>query len=46
VPQGKIVKPPRTHWCTLLERRSIEVLEEILNARLSELKTRRTASCP
>jgi hypothetical protein len=28
----------------LLERRSIEELEEILNERLSELKSRRTAS--
>jgi hypothetical protein len=28
----------------LLERRSIEELEEILNERLTELKSRRTAS--
>jgi hypothetical protein len=28
----------------LLERRSIEELEEILNERLAELKARRTAS--
>ena len=41
---GKVVKPPRTHWDMLLERRSIEELEEILNERLSELKSRRTAS--
>lgn len=44
VPEGKVVKPPRTHWDMLLERRSIEELEEILNERLSELKSRRTAS--
>ena len=35
VPEGKAVKPPRTHWDMLLERRSIEELEEILNERLS-----------
>lgn len=43
-PDGKAVKPPRTHWDMLLERRSIAELEEILNERLSELKARRTAS--
>jgi hypothetical protein len=44
VPEGKAAKPPRTHWDMLLERRSIEELEEILNERLAELKARRTAS--
>ena len=43
-PDGKVVKPPRTHWDMLLERRSIDELEEILNERLIELKSRRTAS--
>ena len=43
-PEVKKVKPPRTHWDMLLERRSIEELEEILNERLTELKSRRTAS--
>ena len=43
-PEAKAGKPPRTHWDMLLERRSIEELEEILNERLSELRSRRTAS--
>ena len=38
------VKVPRSHWDMLLERRSLEELEEILNERLMELKSRRTAS--
>ena|SRR5215217_5594575 len=37
-------KPPRTHWDMLLERRSIPELEELLNERLAELKTRRGRS--
>jgi hypothetical protein len=43
VPDGKAVKPPRTHWDMLLERRSVEELEEILKERLDELKAKRTA---
>mgnify|MGYP001028190618 FL=1 len=43
VPDGKAVKPPRTHWDMLLERRSVEELEEILQERLDELKAKRTA---
>ena len=43
-PEAKPVKPQRTHWDMLLERRSIEELEEILNERLAEVKARRTAS--
>lgn len=42
--ETKPVKPPRTHWDMLLERRSIEELEVILQERLDELKARRTAS--
>ena len=42
--EEKAEKPVRTHWDMLLERRSIEELEEILNERLAELKARRTAS--
>ena len=41
VPEVKNVKPPRTHWDMLLERRSIEELEEILTERLTELHSRR-----
>ncbi|AIJ23584.1 MULTISPECIES: RNA polymerase-binding protein RbpA [Amycolatopsis] len=42
-PEQKKVKPPRTHWDMLLERRSIPELEELLNERLAELKGRRTS---
>ncbi len=41
VPDVKNVKPPRTHWDMLLERRSVEELEEILAERLAELHSRR-----
>lgn len=41
VPDVKAVKPPRTHWDMLLERRSVEELEEILTERLTELHSRR-----
>ena len=41
VPDVKNVKPPRTHWDMLLERRSVEELEEILTERLTELHSRR-----
>ena len=40
-PETKKVKPPRTHWDMLLERRSISELEDILNERLQEVRTRR-----
>jgi hypothetical protein len=38
VPEGKVVKPPRTHWDMLLERRSIKELEDILTERLELLR--------
>ena len=41
-PEVKKVKPPRTHWDMLLERRSIPELEELLDERLEELRGRRT----
>nr|BFF26196.1 RNA polymerase-binding protein RbpA [Glycomyces mayteni] len=40
-PETKKVKPPRTHWDMLLERRSMEELEEILDERLQEMRARR-----
>ena len=40
-PEPKKVKPPRTHWDMLLERRSVEELEELLKERLELIKTRR-----
>ena len=40
-PVAKKVKPPRTHWDMLLERRSISELEDILNERLQEVRARR-----
>lgn len=40
-PQGKKSKPPRTHWDMLLERRSIDDLEDVLAERLSVLRAQR-----
>jgi len=40
-PEPKKTKPPRTHWDMLLERRSEEELEVLLNERLDLLKQRR-----
>jgi len=40
-PETKKVKPPRTHWDMLLERRSKDELEDLLKERLELLKTRR-----
>ena len=34
-PEAKKVKPPRTHWDMLLERRSIEELEVVLSEQLT-----------
>jgi len=42
--EQKKVKPPRTHWDMLLERRSIPDLEELLDERLTELRGRRSRS--
>ena len=41
VPEPKKVKPPRTHWDMLLERRSIPELEELLEERLELLREKR-----
>ena len=40
-PQGKKGKPLRTHWDMLLERRSIDDLEDVLAERLSVLRAQR-----
>jgi hypothetical protein len=40
-PETKKVKPPRTHWDMLLERRSVAELEVLLNERLELLAERR-----
>jgi RNA polymerase-binding protein len=37
-PAPKKAKPPRTHWDMLLERRSIEDLEEVLAERLAIIR--------
>ncbi|WP_454226323.1 RNA polymerase-binding protein RbpA [Propioniciclava flava] len=37
-PEPKEVKPQRTHWDMLRERRSIEQLEDILAERLGEIR--------
>jgi hypothetical protein len=36
-PEARGAKPVRTHWDMLLERRSIDDLEDVLNERLAEL---------
>ena len=41
VPEPKKAKPPRTHWDMLLERRSVDELEDLLKERLDIIKTRR-----
>jgi len=48
LPEEKAIKPSRTHWDMLLERRSIPELEELLEERLELLRasgaaTRRSA---
>ncbi|MFV0463824.1 MAG: RNA polymerase-binding protein RbpA [Nostocoides sp.] len=40
-PEAKPVKPARTHWDMLLERRSIPELEELLEERLTLLRESR-----
>ena len=43
--ESKPVKPPRTHWDMLCERRSIEELDKLLEERIKHLrKRRRTAA--
>ena len=39
--EAKAVKPARTHWDMLLERRSIPELEELLEERLTLLRESR-----
>lgn len=39
--ESKPVKPPRTHWDMLLERRSIEELDILLEERIEALRKRR-----
>ena len=41
LPEPKKVKPPRTHWDMLLERRTVEELEELLKERLELIRSRR-----
>ena len=42
-PLVKATKPARTHWDMLLERRSLEDLEDLLKERMDLLKKRRRA---
>ena len=44
LPTPKKAKPPRTHWDMLLERRSIEDLEEVLAERLALIRADRGAA--
>ncbi len=46
LPEPKKVKPPRTHWDMLLERRSVEELEELLKERLDLIRSRRPGGVP
>lgn len=39
LPEPKRGKPARTHWDMLLERRSVEDLEEVLAERLAEMRS-------
>ncbi|GAB3943652.1 RNA polymerase-binding protein RbpA [Corynebacterium tapiri] len=39
--ESKPVKPPRTHWDMLCERRTIEELDQLLEERLEILRKRR-----
>src|SRR5699024_278448 len=39
--ESKPAKPPRTHWDMLLERRSLEELDELPEARIELLRKRR-----
>jgi rubredoxin len=41
LPSPKKGKPPRTHWDMLMERRTIEDLEEVLAERLALLRAQR-----
>jgi hypothetical protein len=43
-PEQKQVKPPRTHWDMLLERRTTAELDELLAERLEQLRGRRSRS--
>jgi hypothetical protein len=43
-PEVKKIKPPRTHWDMLLERRSVAELEVLLDERLELLAERRAES--
>lgn len=38
-PEPKVVKPQRTHWDMLLERRSLAELEDLLSERLELLRS-------
>ena len=38
-PEQKKVKPPRTHWDMLLERRTVGELQELLDERLDLLRS-------
>ena len=41
-PSPKKVKPPRSHWDMLMERRTVEDLEAVLAERLEVIRERRT----
>jgi hypothetical protein len=44
LPAPKKVKPPRSHWDMLMERRSVADLEEVLAERLAVIRGQRGAA--
>ncbi|MDN6738563.1 MAG: RNA polymerase-binding protein RbpA, partial [Corynebacterium casei] len=42
--ESKPIKPPRTHWDMLRERRSIEELDSLLEQRIDALRKRRRSA--
>ena len=45
-PTPKKVKPPRSHWDMLMERRSVADLEEVLAERLAVIRGQRAPEAP
>jgi len=46
IPEQRAVRPVRTHWDMLLERRSVDDLELLLNERLEWLRSEEGADTP
>ncbi len=46
MPAPKKIKPPRSHWDMLMERRSMADLEEVLAERLAVIRGQREPEAP